>query len=64
MTTSGASSLQDIAAAKAEAPPASQPEVKPVAKPATNQVFQNQALIPRQVASIKAEAKVSGPELA
>ena len=65
MTTSGARRYVDIAAAKAESKPASQPEVKPVAKPA------DQPSLPESGtytftgrASIKAEAKVSSPELA
>ena len=65
MTTSGARRYVDIAAAKAESKPASQPEVKPVAKPA------DQPSLPATGtytftgrASIKAEAKVSSPELA
>ena len=65
VTTSGARRYVDIAAAKAESKPASQPEVKPVAKPA------DQPSLPESGtytftgrASIKAEAKVSSPELA
>ena len=65
MTASGARRYVDIAAAKAESKPASQPEVKPVAKPA------DQPSLPESGtytftgrASIKAEAKVSSPELA
>ena len=65
MTTSGARRYVDIAAAKAESKPASQPDVKPVAKPA------DQPSLPESGtytftgrASIKAEAKVSSPELA
>ena len=65
MTTSGARRYVDIAAAKAESKPASQPEVKPVTKPA------DQPSLPESGtytftgrASIKAEAKVSSPELA
>ena len=65
MTTSGARRYVDIAAAKAESKPASQPEVKPVAKPA------DQPSLPESGtytftgrASIKAEVKVSSPELA
>ena len=61
VTTSGARRYVDIAAAKAE----TKPEVKPVAKPA------DQASLPEsgrytftERASIKAEAKVSSPELA
>ena len=61
VTASGARRYVDIAAAKAEA----KPEVKPVAKPA------DQASLPESGrytftgrASIKAEAKVSSPELA
>ena len=65
MTASGARRYVDVAAAKAESKPASQPEVKPVAKPA------DQPSLPESGtytftgrASIKAEAKVSSPELA
>ena len=65
MTTSGARRYVDIAAAKAESKPASQPDVKPVAKPA------DQPSLPESGTytftgrvSIKAEAKVSSPELA
>ena len=65
MTASGARRYVDIAAAKAESKPASQPEVKPVTKPA------DQPSLPESGtytftgrASIKAEAKVSSPELA
>ena len=65
VTTSGARRYVDIAASKAESKPASQPEVKPVAKPA------DQPSLPESGtytftgrASIKAEAKVSSPELA
>ncbi len=65
VTASGARRYVDIAAAKAESKPASQPEVKPVAKPA------DQPSLPATGtytftgrASIKAEAKVSSPELA
>ena len=65
LTASGARRYVDIAAAKAESKPASQPEVKPVAKPA------DQPSLPESGtytftgrASIKAEAKVSSPELA
>ena len=65
MTASGARRYVDIATAKAESKPASQPEVKPVAKPA------DQPSLPESGtytftgrASIKAEAKVSSPELA
>ena len=61
VTTSGARRYVDFAAAKAE----TKPEVKPVAKPA------DQASLPEsgrytftERASIKAEAKVSSPELA
>ena len=46
MTASGARRYVDIATVKATE---TKPEVKPVAKPGTNQVFQNQALIPSQV---------------
>ena len=65
MTTSGARRYVDIAAAKAESKPASQPEVKPVAKPADKPslpVSGTYTFTGR--ASIKAEAKVSSPELA
>ena len=65
MTASGARRYVDIAASKAESKPASQPEVKPVAKPA------DQPSLPESGtytftgrASIKAEAKISSPELA
>ena len=65
MTASGARRYVDIAAAKAESKPASQPEDKPVTKPA------DQPSLPESGtytftgrASIKAEAKVSSPELA
>ena len=65
MTASGARRYVDIATSKAESKPASQPEVKPVAKPA------DQPSLPESGtytftgrASIKAEAKVSSPELA
>ena len=61
MTTSGARRYVDIAAARAESKPASQPEVKPADKPSLPEsgtyTFTGRA-------SIKAEAKVSSPELA
>ncbi|MTR28039.1 YSIRK-type signal peptide-containing protein [Streptococcus salivarius] len=65
MTTSGARRYVDIAAAKAEAKPASQPEVKPVAKPADKPSLPESGTYTfTGRASIKAEAKVSNPELA
>ncbi|MTQ90454.1 LD-carboxypeptidase LdcB/DacB [Streptococcus salivarius] len=65
MTTSGARRYVDIAAAKAEAKPASQPEVKPVAKPADKPSLPESGTYTfTGRASIKAEAKVSSPELA
>ena len=65
MTASGARRYVDIAAAKAEAKPASQPEVKPVAKPADKPSLPESGTYTfTGRASIKAEAKVSSPELA
>jgi len=65
MTTSGARRYVDIAAAKAESKPASQPEVKPVAKPADKPSLPESGTYTfTGRASIKAEAKVSSPELA
>ena len=65
MTTSGARRYVDIAAAKAESKPASQPEVKPVAKPADKpSLLESGTYTFTGRASIKAEAKVSSPELA
>ena len=61
VTASGARRYVDIAAARAESKPASQPEVKPADKPSLPEsgtyTFTGRA-------SIKAEAKVSSPELA
>ena len=65
MTASGARRYVDIAAAKAETKPASQPEVKPVAKPADKPSLPESGTYTfTGRASIKAEAKVSSPELA
>ena len=65
VTTSGARRYVDIAAAKAESKPASQPEVKPVAKPADKPSLPATGTYTfTGRASIKAEAKVSSPELA
>ena len=65
MTASGARRYVDIAAAKAESKPASQPEVKPVAKPADKpSLLESGTYTFTGRASIKAEAKVSSPELA
>ena len=65
MTTSGSRRYVDIAAAKAESKPASQPEVKPVAKPADKPSLPESGTYTfTGRASIKAEAKVSSPELA
>ena len=65
MTTSGARRYVDIAVAKAESKPASQPEVKPVAKPADKPSLPESGTYTfTGRASIKAEAKVSSPELA
>ena len=65
MTTSGARRYVDIAAAKAESKPASQPEVKPAAKPADKpSLLESGTYTFTGRASIKAEAKVSSPELA
>ena len=65
VTTSGARRYVDIAAAKAEVKPASQPEVKPVAKPADKPSLPESGTYTfTGRASIKAEAKVSSPELA
>ena len=65
VTTSGARRYVDIAAAKAESKPASQPEVKPVAKPADKPSLPESGRYTfTGRASIKAEAKVSSPELA
>ena len=65
VTTSGARRYVDIAAAKAESKPASQPEVKPVAKPADKPSLPESGTYTfTGRASIKAEAKVSSPELA
>ena len=62
VTASGARRYVDIAAAKAEA---SQPEVKPVAKPADKPSLPESGHYTfTGRASIKAEAKVSSPELA
>ena len=61
VTTSGARRYVDIAAVKAEA----KPEVKPVAKPADKpNLPESGTYIFTGRASIKAEAKVSSPELA
>ena len=61
MTTSGARRYVDIAAAKAEA----KPETKPVAKPADKPSLPESGRYTfTGRASIKAEAKVSSPELA
>ena len=61
VTTSGARRYVDIAAAKAE----SKPEVKPVAKPADKPSLPESGTYTfTGRASIKAEAKVSSPELA
>ena len=65
VTTSGARRYVDIAAAKAESKPVSQPEVKPVAKPADKPSLPESGTYTfTGRASIKAEAKVSSPELA
>ena len=65
VTTSGARRYVDIAEAKAESKPASQPEVKPVAKPADKPSLPESGRYTfTGRASIKAEAKVSSPELA
>ena len=65
VTTSGARRYVDIAVAKAESKPASQPEVKPVAKPADKPSLPESGTYTfTGRASIKAEAKVSSPELA
>ena len=65
MTASGARRYVDIAAAKAESKPASQPEVKPVTKPADKPSLPESGRYTfTGRASIKAEAKVSSPELA
>ena len=65
MTASGARRYVDIATAKAESKPASQPEVKPVAKPADKPSLPESGTYTfTSRASIKAEAKVSSPELA
>ncbi|WP_303951354.1 SH3 domain-containing protein, partial [Streptococcus vestibularis] len=65
VTASGARRYVDIAAAKAESKPASQPEVKPVAKPADKPSLPESGRYTfTGRASIKAEAKVSSPELA
>ena len=65
VTASGARRYVDIAAAKAESKPASQPEVKPVAKPADKPSLPESGTYTfTGRASIKAEAKVSSPELA
>ena len=65
VTTSGARRYVDIAASKAESKPASQPEVKPVAKPADKPSLPESGTYTfTGRASIKAEAKVSSPELA
>ena len=65
VTTSGARRYVDIAAAKADSKPASQPEVKPVAKPADKPSLPESGTYTfTGRASIKAEAKVSSPELA
>ena len=61
VTSSGARRYVDIAAAKAEA----KPEVKPVAKPADKpSLLESGTYTFTSRASIKAEAKVSSPELA
>ena len=65
MTASGARRYVDIAAAKVESKPASQPEVKPVTKPADKPSLPESGTYTfTGRASIKAEAKVSSPELA
>ena len=65
VTASGARRYVDIAAAKAESKPASQPEVKPVTKPADKPSLPESGTYTfTGRASIKAEAKVSSPELA
>ena len=65
VTASGARRYVDIAAAKAESKPASQPEVKPVTKPADKPSLPESGRYTfTGRASIKAEAKVSSPELA
>ena len=65
VTTSGARRYVDIAAAKAESKPASQTEVKPVAKLADKPSLPESGTYTfTGRASIKAEAKVSSPELA
>ena len=65
VTTSGARRYVDIAASKAESKPASQPEVKPVTKPADKPSLPESGTYTfTGRASIKAEAKISSPELA
>ena len=65
VTASGARRYVDIAAAKVESKPASQPEVKPVTKPADKPSLPESGTYTfTGRASIKAEAKVSSPELA
>ena len=65
MTASGARRYVDIAAAKVESKPASQPEVKPVTKPADKPSLPESGTYTfTGRASIKAEAKISSPELA
>ena len=65
VTTSGARRYVDIVAAKVESKPASQPEVKPVAKPADKPSLPESGTYTfTGRASIKAEAKISSPELA
>ena len=65
VTTSGARRYVDIAAAKAESKLVSQPEVKPVAKPADKPSLPESGTYTfTGRVSIKAEAKVSSPELA
>ena len=65
VTASGARRYVDIAAAKAESKPASQPEVKPVTKPADKPSLPESGTYTfTGRASIKAEAKISSPELA
>ena len=65
VTASGARRYVDIAAAKTEAKPETKPETKPVAKPADKPSLPATGTYTfTDRASIKAEAKVSSPELA
>ena len=65
VTASGARRYVDIAAAKTEAKPETKPETKPVAKPADKPSLPATGTYTfTDRASIKAEARVSSPELA